>query len=88
MNDNEIDVIGLNEIRLDAKIDDPELMIEGYKIFRKDGNLNGGGVAIYVKDFFDVIQVERQMDNMELLSLEVKSKKAKVFFLVSWYRLP
>ena len=60
-------------------------MIEGYKIF---GNVNGGGVAIYVKDFFDVIQVERQMDSMELLSLEVKPKKAKVFFLVSWYRLP
>ena len=79
MNGKEIDVIGLNETRLNVNIDYRELMIEGYKIFRKDCKMNGGGLAIYVKDSLDVIQVQQQMDNLELLSLEIKPKKA-VFF--------
>ena len=41
LNDNEIDVIGLNETRIDSKIDDRELMIEGNKIFRKNRKVHG-----------------------------------------------
>ena len=48
----------------------------------------GGGVAIYVKDSLEVIQVEQQMDNLEIISLEIKPKTAKSFFRVSWYRPP
>ena len=81
MNDNEIDVIGLNETRLDENIGDRKLRIEGYKIFRNDHNVHGGGVAIYVKDSLDVLHVEHQMNILELLSLEIKSKKARSFFL-------
>ena len=79
LNDNEIDAVGLNETRLDAKIDDREFMIEGYKIFRKDRNRHGDGVAIYVKDCLDVIQVEQQMGNLELLSIEIKPKSQSLF---------
>ena len=39
LNDNEIEVIGLNGTRLDANIDDRELRIEGYKIFRNHRNV-------------------------------------------------
>ena len=88
LHDNEIDVIGLNETRLDAKIANRDLLIEGYKIFRNDRNVHGGGVAIYVKDSIEVNQVEQQMDNLEIISFEIKPKIAKSFFLVSWYRPP
>ena len=81
LHDNEIDVIGLNETRLDAKIANRDLLIEGYKIFRNDRNVHGGGVALYVKDSLEVIQVEQQMDNLEIISLEIKPKIAKSFFL-------
>ena len=50
LHDNDIDVIGLSETRLDENVQDCELAIDGYKIVRNDRNANGGGVAIYVKD--------------------------------------
>ena len=36
----------------------------------------------------DVLHVDQQMNSLELLSLEIKPKKARSFFLVSWYRPP
>ncbi len=48
--DNDIDITRLNETRLDDNIPDAEVSIKGYTIFRNDRNVNGGGVAIYVKD--------------------------------------
>ena len=79
MNDNKIDVIGLSETRLDENIGDRELRMEGYKIFRNDRSVHGGGVAINVKESLDVIQVDHQMNSLELLSLEIKPKKARSF---------
>ena len=35
-----------------------------------------------------MIQLEQQMYNMELISIEIKPKKAKVLFLFSRYRFP
>ena len=60
-------------------IDNRELMIEGYKLFRKNSNVHWCGVAIYMKDAFDGIQVEQQMDKLELLSLEIKPETANSF---------
>ncbi len=41
--ENDIDVIGLSETKLDAEVEDREVFIEGNRIFRNDRNLNGGG---------------------------------------------
>ena len=45
-------------------------------------------MAIYVKDSLDVLQVDQQMNSLGLLSLDINSKKARSFFLISWYRPP
>ena len=45
---NEIDVLAINETRLDGTISDNEVHIHGYEIVRRDRKLNGrlgGGVA-------------------------------------------
>ena len=52
LHDNDIDVIGLCETRLDEKVADSDVSIAGYTIFRNDRDMNGGGVAIYVKESF------------------------------------
>ena len=44
------DVICINETRLDDSIDNSEVKIPGYDLIRKDGNRNGGGVAIYLRN--------------------------------------
>ena len=88
LHDNDIDIIGLSETRLDENIGDAEVSIEGYKIFRNDRNANGGGVAIYVKDTLPEPKIKQNCDNIELLSLEIKQQKARPFFFVCWYRPP
>ena len=41
--DNEIDIIGLNETRLDATVKDQDVSINGCRIYGYDRNPNGGG---------------------------------------------
>ena len=43
--DKKLDVLALNETRLDSSISDELLAIDGYDIIRADRNRNGGGVC-------------------------------------------
>jgi hypothetical protein len=45
-----LEVLAINESKLDNTITDGEIHIPGYVIIRKDRNRHGGGVAIYIKD--------------------------------------
>ena len=46
--DKKLDVLALNETRLDSSISDELLTIDGYDIIRADRNRNGGGVCIFI----------------------------------------
>ena len=46
---SDIDVLSLNETRLDNSINDQTLNIPNYCLFRNDRNRSGGGVALYIK---------------------------------------
>ena len=50
-------VMGLSETWLDESVDDAEIDMTGFRVYRKDRNRNGGGVAVYVSD--DVKSVRR-----------------------------
>ena len=50
MHDNNIDIIGLREIRLDSRVNDSEVSIHGYRIYRNDRDSNGGEIAVYVRE--------------------------------------
>ena len=50
MNNPYIDVIGLAETRLDQNIPNSIVNINNYKIYRKDRNVVGGVVVIYVSE--------------------------------------
>ena len=45
---NKIDILAINETRLDSIINDESIALSGYKVFRKYRNRFGGGVALYV----------------------------------------
>ena len=47
--DRSIDILAINETRLDDSILDREVHILGYDIIRRDRNKNGGGVCFYVR---------------------------------------
>ncbi len=79
LHENDIDIIALSETRLSGKIKDPEVSIDGYKIFRHDRDEKGGGVAIYLKvQIPDPLQIITS-DILELLCLEIKPNKGKSF---------
>ena len=45
-----VDILAINETRLDSSIQNGEVSIPGYTLERKDRNRNGGGVALYIRD--------------------------------------
>ena len=46
-----LDILSINETRLDDTINDGLIHLNGYDVLRKDRNRMGGGVAIYFRDF-------------------------------------
>ena len=86
LNEHDIDIIGLSETRLDKTISDSEVTIRGYNIFRNDRDVNGEGVAIYVKASLPEPTVRIKSDKLELISLGIAPKHAKSFLVVCWYR--
>ena len=46
-----VDIMAINEIKLESKIGNNEIQIDGYDIIRNDRNNFGGGVCIYIKTF-------------------------------------
>ena len=50
MRENKIDILALNETKLDSKTEDEQVSIPGYTVLRCDRNSHGGGMAIYLRD--------------------------------------
>ena len=82
----DIDILTLNETRIEPLIDDKEVTIPGYKVYRNDRNKNGGGVAIYIKDDLPEPKIRLMSNNLELLCLEFTPRHAKGFLVIAWYR--
>ena len=90
MEDRAIDILGLNETRLDNTIADSQIDIEGYDILRRDRNRNGGGVAFYVAQSLTYVNRQDLLshEDLEILTLEIKKPKSKPFLVTTWYRPP
>ncbi len=86
-----IQILAINETKLDNTIDDSLVNIEGYTIKRCDRDRNGGGVAIYLKDtLLDKSTVREDVPKsfLELLCVEIKPVRASPFLVMAWYRPP
>ena len=77
MEDKTIDILGLNETRLDNTIADSQIDIEGYDILRRDRNRNGGGVAFYVAQSLTYVNIQDLLshEDLEILTVEIKKPK-------------
>ena len=69
-----IDILCINETRLDNSISSAEVEICGYEIVRRDRNRNGGGVAIYLRN--NIPYVERS--DLTLKHCVLRSENQKV----------
>ena len=83
---NNIHFLTLSEIWRD--ILDSEINIDGYRLFRKDCNRNGGGVVIYVRDDLNVVERLDITDSIETLWVHISLPHSCGFLLGTFYRPP
>lgn len=86
---NNIDILCLNETKIDQEIGNSEIHIDGYNIYRKDRNRHGGGVAIYSKESLNTKILHRHLNpDIESLWLELKPFKSSPIIIACIYRPP
>ena len=70
-------------------MNDSEVSIHVYRIYRNDRDCNGGGVAVYVRENLPEPIIKIKSEKLELISLEVSHDiHAKSLHLVCLYRPP
>ena len=88
----DIDILALNETKLDATIKDGEVHLPGYDVVRKDrerNGRNGGGVCIYVRSNINFKpRADLSPNNLECLTVEISKPRSKPFLVSTWYRPP
>ena len=92
MSNSKIDLLTINETKLDLTIDDTELYLPGFELIRKDSvrnGRNGGGVCFYVRCNLNYkIRDDLSSENLELLVLEIPRPRSRPFLVDTWYRPP
>jgi hypothetical protein len=90
--ENPIDVLAVNETRLDSTISDNEMRVPGYEIVRRDRNVNGklgGGVCFCVRQNINYsTRHDLSIDQLENLCIEIRKPRSKPFLVATWYRPP
>ena len=91
LRDNKIDILALNETKIDEIVDDSLISIDGYFHERHDRNKHGGGVLIYIKDTitYETLQTDdTKLCDLETITIQVKPECAEPFVIIAWYRPP
>ena len=84
-----IDILAVNETRLDQSFPNNLVSIPGYNLERRDRNRNGGGIAFYIRDAINYeLMHELAQDPLEWLCIKVQKPKSKPFIVDTWYRPP
>ena len=82
-----IDLIALNETRLDRSIPDGLIDIDGYEVVRKDRSRNGGGVCIYLRNSINFkVRSDLISTELEAICLEITKPHSKPFLVTTIYR--
>ena len=88
----DIDILAINETKLDVTIKDGEVHLPGYDVVRKDhesNGRNGGGVCIYIRSNINFqLRADLSPNNLEYLTVEISKPHSKPFLVSTWYRPP
>ena len=92
MYDSKIDILLINETKLDSTIHDSDVYIPGFEIVRKDRRVNGrkgGGVCIYLRTNLNYrIRHDLNNDDLKCLIVEISKPRSSAFLVGTWYRPP
>ena len=83
------DVFSVNETKIDEDIDDEDISLQGYKIFRKDRNQYGGGFLIYVSKALESFKMdELEEEHIEGVWAKICLRRSTPIVVGSIYRPP
>ena len=86
---NDIQLLALNETKIDESIFNDEINILNYSLVRKDRTRHGGGVAIYIhKSLHYEILSDESMSELEIIAIKIYLRKSKPIVFSTWYRPP
>ena len=89
---HKIDILTVNETKLDSSISSNEIHISGYDVVRRDrchNDRHGGGVCIFIKNNLNFrIREDLSKVNLEFLAIEVCKPHLRPFLVATWYRPP
>ena len=89
---HKIDILTVNETKLDFSISSNEIHISGYDVVRRDrchNGRHGGGVCIFNKNNLNFrIREDLSKVNLEFLAIKVCKPHSRPFLVATWYRPP
>lgn len=84
-----LDILALNETRLDSSIPDGMIHIDGYDVIRKDRSRKDGGVCIYLRNtIYYHIRQDIVPSGIEAVCLEINKPHSRPFVVLTVYRPP
>ena len=84
-----VDILAINETKLDELVPDSEIAIAGYYHIRCDRSRFGGGVLLYVRDSIPFSERNDLVpDSLEMICIEISKPHNKSFLVSTWYRPP
>ena len=92
MSSSKVDILQINESKLDSTVHDDEVYIAGFEIVRKDRKVNGrngGGVCIYLCTNLNYcMRNDLNNDHLECLFVEISNPRSTPFLVGTRYRPP
>lgn len=86
---NSLCVLALSETHLDITFDSGEFNIDGYRLYRKDRNKFGGGVALYIKNnFVSKLRQDLMSHDLEIVWIQLQPVYGKSVLVGCVYRPP
>ena len=90
--DSKIDVLAINETKIDSSVNDNERYLPGFEVVRKDRSVNGrsgGGVCIYLRSNINY-QIRNDLcdDRLECVVIEIIRPHSRPFIVSKWYKPP
>ena len=84
---NALDILAINESKIDDNISNDEIHINGFNAIREDRNRFGGGVFLYVRDSISFSDRKDLIPNyLEMVCIELCLPYNKSLLISTWYR--
>jgi exonuclease III len=83
LNSLDFDIIALNEIKLDDSVPSKLYEHEKYNLIRRDRNSSGGGIMVYIKKCYSILDYESSTD-YEIISFKLLVKRIANNFIFSY----